>query len=86
MGNLYPILIHFMGMLLATLALLLPSGWAIFSSPFLHTLAAPALGIGQSNGSEISDKRCCQSFIAEGEKVCTNTSGAPSLTGAGEHV
>ena len=33
--------------------LLLPSGWAIFSSPFLHTQAAPALGIGQSSGSEI---------------------------------
>ena len=48
-----PILIHFMGMLLATLALLLPSGWAMFSSPFLHTPAAPALGIGQTNGSEV---------------------------------
>ena len=36
--------------------------------------------------SEIEGKKCCQSFIAEGEKVCTNTLGAPSLTGVGEHV
>ena len=85
-GNLYPTLIHFMGMLLTTLASSSPQAGPSFPAPFSTLKQHQLWALGSPAVLRFSDKRCFQSFIGEGEKVCTNTLGALGLTGVGELV